>query len=106
MALKVPQDDAEVSADVSREVGAPSRLVVVHRARRLVLLTAIVDLLAVMAAYAFARAATRDVGLLSPFDRRVLITIPFWLIVFLAFGLYKRKYVLEPSARIPVVLSA
>jgi exopolysaccharide biosynthesis polyprenyl glycosylphosphotransferase len=39
-------------------------------------------------------------------DARLLATIPCWLIVFFALGLYRRNHILEPKARIPAVLRA
>src|SRR6202165_2245902 len=65
----------------------------------------------VTVSYAVARAAwpwhrLPDFGLLSQVNPVLLATIPCWLVVFLTFGMYTRKQVLEPSLRLAQMLSA
>ena len=74
-------------------------------ARRALLISAatvLVDLMTVTFSYATARAAwpwhrLPDLGLLPSMHPVILATIPCWLVVLFAFGMYRRKQVLEPS---------
>jgi len=80
------------------------RSVVNRRALAVVGLTLLVDLLAVSFSYTAAK-ATR-IETLANTDPVILATIPAWLLVFFAYGLYSRKQVLEPTARVPRLISA
>ena len=74
-------------------------------ARRALLISAatvLVDLMTVTFSYATARAAwpwhrLPDPGLLPSMHPVILATIPCWLVVLFAFGMYRRQQVLEPS---------
>jgi FlaA1/EpsC-like NDP-sugar epimerase len=73
--------------------------------------TLLVDLMTVTFSYAIARAAwpwhrLPDFGNLATVNPVLLATIPCWLVVFLAFGLYSRKQLLQPSLRLAQLLSA
>jgi len=73
--------------------------------------TLLVDLMTVTLSYAVARAAwpwhrLPDLGLLAQVNPVLLATIPCWLVVFFAFGLYSRDQMLEPSLRFPQLLTA
>ena len=74
--------------------------------------TALVDLMTVTVSYAAARAAwpwhrLPDLGLLPSMNPFLLATIPCWLVVFFAFGLYSHKYLLDAKATIiPRLLNA
>jgi exopolysaccharide biosynthesis polyprenyl glycosylphosphotransferase len=82
----------------------PPRFVVARRAMALAAATVPIDLMTVTLAYATAGAFHgRPEDL--PTKPAIIATIPCWLIVFFAFGLYSRRQVLEPSLRLPRVLS-
>ena len=103
MALRLT-DTSEPSGSNFVKPSTPSRSVVSRRALLIVGLTAAVDLLTISFCYAAAK-ATR-VETLANTDPVILATIPAWLVVFFAYGLYSRNQVLEPSARITRLLSA
>jgi exopolysaccharide biosynthesis polyprenyl glycosylphosphotransferase len=103
MALRL-SDNSEPSGTNFVNPSTPSRSVVSRRALLVVGLTAAVDLLTISFCYAAAK-ATR-VETLAKTDPVILATIPAWLVVFFAYGLYSRNQVLEPSARITRLLSA
>ncbi len=104
MALRLSGNSEPLIAADSGLSSGTARAVASRRALWVVGLTAMVDLLAISFSYAAAK-ATR-VETLSNTKPLILATIPAWLIVFYAYGLYSRRQVLEPSARIPRVLSA
>ena len=84
----------------------PPRFVVARRAELIAAATLLVDLTMVVLAYAVARAIKSDRLLDLPTDPRVNATIPFWLAVFFAYGLYGRKQILEPALKITGILGA
>ena len=104
MALRLSGYPEPGTSDDSSPSSTPTRSVVSRRALLVVGLTVMVDLLAVTFSYAAAK-ATR-IETLGNAHPVILATIPAWLVVFFAYGLYSRKQVLEPSARIPRLLSA
>jgi exopolysaccharide biosynthesis polyprenyl glycosylphosphotransferase len=104
MALRLSGNPEPLASGDSGISPATSRSVASRRALLIVVLTAMVDLLAISFSYAAAK-ATR-IETLSNTKPLILATIPAWLIVFYVYGLYSRRQVLEPSARIPRLLSA
>jgi FlaA1/EpsC-like NDP-sugar epimerase len=80
--------------------------------RSLVIATATVDLVTITFSYVIARAAwpwhrLPGLGDFAHVDPVLLATIPGWLIVFLAFGLYHPIDILDkPKAWIPTVVGA
>lgn len=109
MALEISTGPAGESAAEPIAARTPPRFVVARRALLVAMATVLVDLVSITLAYTIANAARLDripdLRLLLNTEPR-LITIPFWLAVFFAFGLYSRKQVLEPALRVTVVLSA
>ena len=86
-----------------------SRAQVSRRALRIVALTGILDLLAVAVAYGIAKDVRLEwLGVipLGRFDPRILATIPAWLVVFFAYGLYSRRLVIEPELGVVKLLNA
>jgi FlaA1/EpsC-like NDP-sugar epimerase len=84
---------------------------IARRAPAIVAVTVLVDLMMVTFSYAIARAVwpwhrLPDLETLNLVGPVILATIPCWLVVFFAFGLYRRKQVLEPSLRLTRLLSA
>ncbi|MDQ6877754.1 MAG: sugar transferase [Candidatus Dormibacteraeota bacterium] len=109
MALEISRDEVLGSA-VPSQTKLPSRNVVARRALVIVALTVLLDLLMVTFSYTAARAERRnllpDPAFLGKIDPVILATIPCWLIVFFAFGMYSRDQVLEPTLRLPRLLGA
>jgi exopolysaccharide biosynthesis polyprenyl glycosylphosphotransferase len=109
VALEISRD--EVLGSVAPSLtNTPRRNVVARRALAIVATTVVVDLLMVTFSYAAAKAERLnrlpDLALLAKLNPVILATIPCWLIVFFAFGLYSRNQVLEPSLRLARLLSA
>jgi exopolysaccharide biosynthesis polyprenyl glycosylphosphotransferase len=104
MALRVldePVRNQDDVADARRSQPlTPPRAVVSRLAMRIVALTGAVDLVAIIAAYAIAkdlRIGWFGEQTLTRIDPIILATIPGWLIIFFAYGLYSRHLVLEPQ---------
>ena len=95
--------DARASAPGSPETRP--RFVVARRAQAVVLLTLAVDLIAVTLAYWMASEAKIDRKHDFVTDPVMIATIPCWLLVFFACGMYSRRPVLEPSLGVPRVLN-
>src|SRR5690349_20546633 len=85
-------------------VDAPPRRALARRYRLVALINLVVDLLAVTSGYLLSKgiiASTRaDAASRTPFSvggRWVLLTIPLWLAIFAAYGLYDRRDLDAPS---------
>jgi exopolysaccharide biosynthesis polyprenyl glycosylphosphotransferase len=111
MALEISTSPAGSSSAAYNAARTAPRFVVARRALVIVTAAILIDLMTVLFAYAIARAAwpwhrLPDLGLLAKVHPVILATIPCWLVVFYAFGLYSRNHVLEPSLRMTQLLSA
>ena len=86
----------------------PTRALVARRALWIVALTALVDVVAISAAYLVAKDIR--IGALEPgpvhLDPVIVATIPGWLVIFFAYGLYSRRLVLEPEGGTIKLLNA
>src|SRR6266478_4313178 len=109
MAYEISTGPAAESAALPNAARTPHRFVVARRALVIAAVAIVVDLASITLAYTIANAArldkAPDLRLLLNTEPR-LITIPFWLAVFFAFGMYSRKQVLEPALSVTRVLSA
>jgi exopolysaccharide biosynthesis polyprenyl glycosylphosphotransferase len=109
MALEISSGPADTRAAQPNAARTPHRFVVARRALLVAVAAIVVDLVSITLAYTIANAARLDripdLGLLLRTESR-LITIPVWLIVFFAFGLYSRKQVLEPALKATTVVFA
>jgi exopolysaccharide biosynthesis polyprenyl glycosylphosphotransferase len=109
MALETSTGPAGASAAKLNAARTAPRFVVARRALIVAAVTVLVDFVTIVGAYTIAMAArlnhAPDLGLLLRTESR-LVTIPFWLVVFFAFGLYSRKQILEPALRVTSVLAA
>jgi exopolysaccharide biosynthesis polyprenyl glycosylphosphotransferase len=110
VALEISTSPLGTSAAYNAARTAP-RFVVARRALVIVTAAILVDLMTVIVSYAIARAAwpkhrLPDLETLNAVGPVILATIPCWLAVFFALGLYSRKQVLEPSLRLTRLLSA
>ena len=107
MALEISTGPAGESAAEPNAARTPHRFVVARRALLVAAVTVAVDFVSITLAYTIANAARLDripdLGLLMRTEPR-LITIPVWLAVFFALGLYSRKQILEPALRASTVL--
>jgi exopolysaccharide biosynthesis polyprenyl glycosylphosphotransferase len=84
----------------------PPRFIVARRALSVVVLMFAADLLAVTLAF-WTAGSTRLTRIHEfPTDPIIIATIPCWLIVLFACGLYSRKLVLEPSLRVTGLVRA
>ena len=83
----------------------PPRFVVARRAVSVVAATVLIDLMMVTLAYWGAGKVRVDRLHDFPTDTAMLATIPCWLAILFAFGLYTRRQVQEPALRLPVVMS-
>jgi exopolysaccharide biosynthesis polyprenyl glycosylphosphotransferase len=111
MALEISTGPAAASAGSMHVARTAPRFVVARRALVIAAATAVVDLVMVILSYAIARAAWRehhvpDFGLFTNAHPVILATIPCWPVLFVFFGLYSRKQVLEPSLRLGKLLEA
>jgi len=86
------------------DVDVPARSALARRARMLALVNLVVDLVAVTGGYLLSKGiivSTRaDAASRTPFSlsgRWVLLTIPLWLVIFAAYGLYDRRELDAPS---------
>ncbi|TMK88631.1 MAG: hypothetical protein E6G57_05810, partial [Actinobacteria bacterium] len=98
---------APASVEETPRVDVPARRALARRARALAIINLIVDLVAVTAGYLLSKGiivSTRaDASSRTPFSlsgRWVLLTIPLWLVVFAAYGLYDRRELDAPSEEI------
>ena len=89
------------------EVKVPTRRTLAHRARVVAFVNLVVDLVAVSGGYLLSKgiiASTRaDAASRTPFSlsgRWVMLTIPLWLLIFAAYGLYNRSELDAPSEEI------
>ncbi|MBV9410380.1 MAG: hypothetical protein JO148_02190, partial [Acidimicrobiia bacterium] len=89
------------------EVDVPARRTLVHRARVVAFINLVVDLVAITGGYLLSKGiivSTRaDAVSRTPFSlsgRWVLLTIPLWLVIFAAYGLYNRSELDAPSEEI------
>ena len=110
MALRRSGESEPTDATVSLHPHTPPRFIVARRALLIAALTVVVDLAMVSSAY-FATKAMRIDRIpnnltLAHTDPVILATIPGWLLVFFVYGLYSRRQILEPSAKVTRVLSA
>jgi exopolysaccharide biosynthesis polyprenyl glycosylphosphotransferase len=109
VALEISRDEVLGSAAPSL-TNTPRRNAVARRALAVVTTTVLVDLVMVTFSYAAARAERLnrlpDLALLAKVNPVILATIPCWVVVFFAFGLYSRNQVLEPSLRLPRLIGA
>jgi len=98
---------APARLDEAPDVDVPSRRTLAHRARVVAFINLIVDLVAITGGYLLSKGiivSTRaDAASRQPFavsGRWVLLTIPLWLVVFAAYGLYDRRELDAPSEEI------
>src|SRR4051812_23465974 len=89
------------------DVDVPARRAMARRARMLAFVNLAVDLVAITCGYLLSKGiivSTRaDAASRSPFTlsgRWVLLTIPLWLVIFAAYGLYDRRELDAPSEEI------
>ena len=95
---------APVGLTQAPEVAVPPRRALARRARFLAIVNLVVDLVAVTGGYLLSKgiiASTRaDAATRTPFSlsgRWVLLTIPLWVVIFAAYGLYDRRELDAPS---------
>jgi exopolysaccharide biosynthesis polyprenyl glycosylphosphotransferase len=95
---------APVGLTEAPDVSVPGRRALARRARLLAIVNLVVDLVAVTGGYLLSKGiivSTRaDAASRTPFSlsgRWVLLTIPLWLVVFAAYGLYDRRELDAPS---------
>jgi exopolysaccharide biosynthesis polyprenyl glycosylphosphotransferase len=109
MALEISTGPAGDSAAEPNAARTPHRFVVARRALLVAATAVVVDLISITLAYTIANAARLDripdLQLLLRTELR-LISIPAWLLVFFAFGLYSRKLILEPAMKAATVMVA
>ena len=92
--------------DETPAVDVPARRTLVRRARLLALVNLIVDLIAVTSGYLLSKGiivSARQGDTRSPFTlggRWVMLTVPLWLVIFAAYGLYDRRELDAPSEEI------
>jgi exopolysaccharide biosynthesis polyprenyl glycosylphosphotransferase len=86
------------------DVDVPARRTLARRARAVAFINLIVDLVAITGGYLLSKGiivSTRaDAASRTPFSlsgRWVLLTIPLWLVIFAAYGLYDRRELDAPS---------
>ncbi|HMC72062.1 MAG TPA: sugar transferase, partial [Mycobacteriales bacterium] len=98
---------APARLDEAPDVDVPSRRTLAHRARVVACINLAVDLVAITSGYLLSKGiivSTRaDAASRTPFalnGRWVLLTIPLWLLVFAAYGLYDRRGLDAPSEEI------
>src|SRR5437763_16632267 len=98
---------APAGATEAPDVDVPARRALARRARILAFINLTVDLVAVTSGYLLSKGiivSTRaDAVSRTPFSlsgRWVLLTIPLWLVVFAAYGLYDRRELDAPSEEI------
>jgi exopolysaccharide biosynthesis polyprenyl glycosylphosphotransferase len=89
-----------------RGFSTPPRLVVARRALTIVAASVATDLLAVTFAYLVAGEARITRLHDFPTDPIVVATIPCWLAVIFAYGMYSRRHVLEPALPLTPLISA
>jgi exopolysaccharide biosynthesis polyprenyl glycosylphosphotransferase len=89
------------------EVDVPARRALARRVRLVALINLLVDLVAITGGYLLSKGiivSTRaDAASRTPFalsGRWVLLTIPLWLVIFAAYGLYDRRELDAPSEEI------
>jgi exopolysaccharide biosynthesis polyprenyl glycosylphosphotransferase len=111
MALEISKSPAGVGAADYGVARTAPRFVVARRALVIATATAVVDLLMIIVSYAIARDAWKqrhlpDLGILGNVHPVILATILCWPALFVFFGLYSRRQVLEPSLRLTKLLEA
>lgn len=93
--------------DEAPDVDVPARRAIARRARVVAFINLVVDLVAITCGYLLSKGiivSTRaDAATRSPFalsGRWVMLTIPLWLVIFAAYGLYDRSELDAPSEEI------
>jgi exopolysaccharide biosynthesis polyprenyl glycosylphosphotransferase len=111
MALEISAAHAGISEGLSRAARTAPRFVVARRALVIAAATIGIDLVTVSMSYLISRAASQanrpfEPNLATLDHPWMFATILCWLAVFMVFGLYSRKQVLEPSLRLTRLVEA